>query len=142
MAKQTGDFSVKLQILDYPPVDLHSPPELKRNAYATGSLPPERLRLYNDYYIAESSRLEPTASPLFAPMEMLRDLPPALIITCGDDVLGEEAEKYAAKLIEAGVTVTARRFLNSHHGFTVRRLDEFGAAEGLILQALRVAFDK
>lgn len=65
--------------------------------------------------IDEGQRLEPAASPLFAPDEILFGLPPALVITCGDDSLGEEAERYAARLIHAGVPITACRFLNSHH---------------------------
>lgn len=140
MANQTKEFEIKLQILDYPPVDLYSPPELKRNAYTNKRVLPERGRLYNDLYIDEGQRLEPTASSLFAPEEMLFGLPPALVITCGDDSLGEEAERYAARLIQAGVPITACRFLNSHHGFTVRRLDEFEQAEQMILNALSAAF--
>lgn len=140
MAKERQEFFLQLQILDYPCLDLHTPPELKRNAYTYKRLPPDRMRLYNDLYIDENERLAPFASPLFAPEEMLRGLPPALVITCGDDALGEEGEKYAFKLLEAGIAVTARRFLNSHHGFVVRRLDEYEAAEKLIFAALGQAF--
>jgi acetyl esterase len=140
MSKQTGEFSTVLQILDYAPTDFYSPPELKRNAYAHKQFAPDKVRFFLDMYIDPEKVLEPYASPLFAPLEMLRGLPPALVITCGDDSLGEESERYGFRLMEAGVTVTMKRFLESHHGFTVRRTDEFEAAEGLILTSLKQAF--
>lgn len=158
------DFDIALQILDYPCLDLYTPPQFKRNAYKNPQkIPPEfaelyhsvyaggeyRLdptvssrvaQLYTSVYIDDECRLDPTASPLFAPIEMLARLPETLIFTCGDDIWGEEAEKYAYRLLEAGVQVTARRFLNSSHGFVVRRKGQFEEAEDMILYALnRVA---
>jgi acetyl esterase len=140
MSGQTGDFSTVLQILDYAPTDLYSPPELKRNAYAHKRFAPDKVRFFLGLYIDPGQALEPYVSPLFAPLEMLAGLPPALVITCGDDSLGEESERYGFRLMEAGVTVTMKRFLESHHGFTVRRIDEFESAEKLILTALKQAF--
>jgi acetyl esterase len=140
MSKQTGEFSTVLQILDYAPADLYSPPELKRNAYTHKHFTPDKARFFLGLYIDPDQALEPYASPLFAPPEMLAGLPPALVISCGDDSLGEESERYGFRLMEAGVTVTMKRFLESRHGFTVRRVDEFEAAEKLILTALKQAF--
>ncbi|MDR1903245.1 MAG: alpha/beta hydrolase [Treponema sp.] len=141
MSGQTGEFSTALQILDYAPVDMYSPPELKRNAYTNKGLSPGKCRLGQSLYIDPEQALEPYASPLFAPLEMLAGLPPALVITCGDDCFGEEAERYAFRLMEAGVAVTIKRFLESHHGFTIRRVDEFEAAERMIVNALEQSFN-
>ena len=158
------DFNIVLQILDYPCLDLYTPPQFKRNAYKNlQKIPPDIAKLYNSayvddefrldptayprvvqlfnsVYIDDECRLDPTASPLFAHNEMLIGLPEALIFTCGDDIWGEEAEKYAYRLLEAGVQVTARRFLNSSHGFVVRRKDQFEEAEKMILDALGRVF--
>lgn len=160
------DFNIALQILDYPCLDLYTPPQFKRNAYKNPrKLPPEFAKLchsvyvdgeygfdptassrvaqlYTGVYIDDECRLDPTASPLFAPGEMLTGLPEALIFTCGDDIWGEEAEKYAYRLLEAGVPVTARRFLNSSHSFVVRRKDQFEEAENMIFHALDRIFAK
>jgi acetyl esterase len=151
------DFKVALQILDYPFLDLYTLPQLKRNAYKNPVSIPAKIsaminsafvgdsdptitvraaQLYIDAYVAPECVADPTVSPLLAPDEMLSGLPETLIISCGDDLLGEEAEKYAYRLIEAGVTVTAKRFLDSQHGFVVRRQDQFEAAETLILSTL------
>lgn len=160
------DFNIALQILDYPVLDLYTPPQLKRNVYKNLQNIPLRIarlynsayvdeecgidptvssrvsQLYNSAYIDEDFRLDPTASPLFAPNEMLTGLPEALIITCGDDYLGEEAEKYSYRLLQAGVVVTARRMLNSSHAFVVRRKGQFEEAEEMILDALHRVFTK
>ncbi|MBW7573199.1 alpha/beta hydrolase [Caproiciproducens faecalis] len=160
------DFNIALQILDYPCLDLYTPPQFKRNAYKNPhKIPPEfakiyksvyaddeyRLdptasshiaQLYTDAYVDDEYRLDPTASPLFAPSEMLTGLPETLIFTCGDDIWGAETEKYAYRLLEAGVPVTARRFLDSSHGFLVRRKDQFEEAENMIFDAIGRVFAK
>ena len=131
----THDFSIALQILDYPLLDVHTPPQDKRDADKNPRMV-QAFELLSSVYIDEDRRREPTASPLLAPDTALAGLPEALIITCGDDHLGEEGEKYAYRLLEAGVPVTARRFLASGHGFVVRRTGQYEEAETMILRAL------
>jgi acetyl esterase len=56
-------------------------------------------------------------SPLFAPVEALKGLPPAHIIVCGWDPLHDEGLAYAAKLRSLGIAVTDREYSSMLHGF-------------------------
>jgi acetyl esterase len=56
-------------------------------------------------------------SPLFAPDDDFAGLPPAHIITCGWDPLGDEGRAYADKLAAHGVPVTIEDYPNMVHGF-------------------------
>jgi acetyl esterase len=97
-----------------------------------------------DSYVAADQRQEPTVSPLQASVAQLQGLPPALVITAENDVLRDEGEAYAHKLIEAGVLVTATRYLGTIHDFMMlNALAETPAARAAIAQAsaaLRNAF--
>jgi hypothetical protein len=64
---------------------------------------------WDAYAPDKEDRKKTTASPLSATTEQLEGLPPALIITDENDVLRDEGEAYARKLIQAGVDV--RRFV-------------------------------
>ena len=69
-----------------------------------------------DHYLPESSRrTEPDASPLHA--ENLQGLPPAVILTAEHDVLRDEGEAYAARLLEAHVPTDLQRYAGQMHGF-------------------------
>lgn len=135
MASEKGAFPIRLVILSYPPLDLARDPGGKRLA----DQDPERVetaRLYNDWYIDENRRQEIYASPVYAPKEKLKGLPPFLIITAEKDPLGDEAEQFARQLLEAGVSVTAKRVAGAKHGFLVRRSQGFEVAEKLIFETV------
>ncbi|WP_102347749.1 alpha/beta hydrolase [Bacillus sp. Marseille-P3661] len=140
MAKESKEFDVKLQILDYPPLDLYTDPALKKNTDIT--IPVEKARAYNDLYIDPADRKKPLASPVYASVEMLKGLPPTVILSAELDNLCEEAEKFAMQLIEAGVKVTAKRFLGCEHGFTVKNTGDYKEAEEMIISCLQEVFKK
>jgi acetyl esterase len=73
-----------------------------------------------DHYLPEVSlRADALASPLRASVESFRHFPPTLIVTCEYDLLRDQGEALAAKLVEAGVEVTAVRWMGALHGFLV-----------------------
>ncbi len=80
----------------------------------------EGMQWFWDHYAPdETARRLPEAAPLRAAIEEMRDLPPALVITAELDVLRDEGEAYARKLMQAGVAVTAMRYLGTVHNFVV-----------------------
>jgi acetyl esterase len=72
-------------------------------------------RWFCDHY--QPNVTDPLASPLLASPEQLRGQPPALIVTAEFDLVRDEGEAYARKLMDAGVTVTAARYLGTIHAF-------------------------
>ncbi len=94
------------------------------------------MQWFWDAYVPAAQRQLPTVSPLQASLDQLRGLPPALIIVDENDVLRDEGEAYAHKLQQAGVPVTALRFLGTVHDFVMlNALAETSATRGAIAQA-------
>lgn len=101
---------------------------------------------YSQYLPQSRQRLHPYASPLASVRQA--GLPPALIVTAECDVLHNEAEKYAAALIAAGVPTQVVRFAKvTHSALAVHQpaLDEIAHflrrrlwADGLPKQSLNL----
>jgi acetyl esterase/lipase len=63
----------------------------------------------------------------------LQRLCPALIVTAECDVLRDEGERYAHRLAEAGVDVTAMRALGTLHNFyVIDSLQESGPSQAVL----------
>ena len=78
------------------------------------------MRWFWDAYAPnKEDRKKTTASPLSATASQLDGLPPALLIVDENDILRDEGEAYARKLMQAGVDVTAVRFVATHHDFVM-----------------------
>jgi len=138
-ANQTKEFQIRMQILDYPPLDVYTDPADKK-VPGDVIISAERARAFNALYVEPERANEPYASPVFATKEMLAGLPETLIITAGKDMLRFEADQYAEMLREAGVQVTAQEFTQSNHGFTVNCLEEYEDAQQLYIRMLNKAF--
>jgi acetyl esterase len=118
-ARDRGEPSPLLQILDYPPLDLTVDPGDKRARTDKPLLTPGMGRLFDSSYVPDASRrADPLVSPLLA--DDLTGLAPALVITAEYDILRDEGDAYARALAAAGVPVTHRMVEGVDHAFTHR----------------------
>jgi acetyl esterase len=109
-----------MQVLLYPATDYSSATRSYSEFRENPNLSPLSMQWFWDHYVSEaSSSSDPLVSPLRAHEDVLSKFPPTLIITCEYDILRDEGELFAARLIRAGVAVTAVRWLGSLHGFLV-----------------------
>ncbi len=120
LAKERQGPTIRYQVLFYPVTDA-SLSQKSYEEFADGPwLTTAAMKWFWDAYAPnKEDRKETTASPLAAAVEQLKGLPPALIIVDENDVLRDEGEAYAKKLIQAGVEVTALRVLATHHDFAL-----------------------
>jgi acetyl esterase len=111
-----GGPALALQVLIYPVTDAdfntlsYTDPEnqlmLNRDAM---------IWFWDHYAPDELARNHFNASPLRAPSMV--GLPPAVVVTAEHDVLRDEGELYATRLLKSGVPVEHRRFEGQMHGF-------------------------
>lgn len=136
LAKERGGPRIDFQLLFYPVTDAN----FDTHSYTTYQdgyfLTREAMKWFWDNYTStQTNRKEPTVSPLQATLEQLKGLPPALIINGEFDVLCDEGEAYAHKLMEAGVPVTAVRYHGTIHDFVMLNpITNTPAARGAIEQ--------
>ncbi|MGE4431245.1 MAG: alpha/beta hydrolase [Sphingobium sp.] len=117
-ARSAGAPALAGQLLIYPVADC----DFDRPSYLD---PENQLSLtrsammwyWNQYAPDAARRVEPELSPCRA--SDLTGLPPAIILTAEHDVLRDEGEAYAARLVEAGVPVIHKRFAGQLHAFAM-----------------------
>lgn len=118
MAKERKGPELRRQILLYPVTDgeMDSP---SYQAFADGPwLTKKAMAYFWDAYLPDKAkRKDVYASPVRATLEQLQGLPPALVITDENDVLRDEGEAYADRLMQAGVPVIAVRYKGTIHDF-------------------------
>ena len=137
LAKERGGPHLLYQVLFYPATDARFT-DASYQEFAKGPwLTKTNMEWYWRAYIPNpADRLVPTASPLEASLSQLHGLPPAMVITDENDVLRDEGEAYAHKLMQAGVRVTAVRYLGAIHDFVMlNALSSSPEAVGAVAQA-------
>ena len=116
LARERKEFSIVRQVLLYPWIDLATDPDLKENETNDLPLNAGDFKLLNEVYLNDPEEAKlPLVSPVYA--EDLAGLPPAVVITEGNDPLKEEGMTYAGRLAEAGVPVAHMHFDDMIHGF-------------------------
>jgi acetyl esterase len=120
LAKERGGPPIKFQVLFYPVTNANfdTPSYMTyQNGYW---LTRDNMKWFWSNYLTNQTNVkDPTVSPLQASLEQLKRLPPALIINGENDVLRDEGEAYALKLLEAGVPVAAVRYHGTIHDFVM-----------------------
>lgn len=108
LAKQRGDVSFVHQSMYYPVTDA-AQDTASYLEFADGPfLTAKAMAWFWDCYVPdEERRSEITAAPLRASVNQLAGLPPAFLIVDENDVLRDEGEAYARRLVKAGVPTTA-----------------------------------
>lgn len=141
LARDRGGPSVVHQLLVYPNTDYQtatpSVPEMNDPHFFN----PKAVEWYWGLYLGSAADgASPLASPLRAPD--LRGLPPATVITAEYDPVRDQAERYAARLAEAGVAVQLTRYDGVPHAFFTMTgfLDVAGQAVAHAAARLREAF--
>lgn len=101
---------------------------------------------FDAYLENKNQKKEISVSPLKAEIDDLAGLPPTLIITAENDVLRDEGEEFAQKLIEAGVDTACVRINNTIHDFmllnSLRKSMATKATYKLICKFLKHALHK
>lgn len=140
MAKQRGDVTFCHQSLFYPVTDAAQDTD-SYVEFADGPflLAKSMAWFWNAYLPDEDRRGEITASPLRATLEELAGLPEAFVVVDENDVLRDEGEAYARRLIEAGVRTTTVRYNATIHDFMMLNpLRSSAASTGAIEQAVQI----
>jgi acetyl esterase len=120
LAKERKGPAIRYQVLFYPVTDAGMNTSSYRQFAEGPWLTKAAMEWFWDAYAPkQSDRQKTTASPISATLEQLKGLPPALIIVDENDVLRDEGEAYARKLIQSGVDVTVVRFLATFHDFAM-----------------------
>ncbi|WP_454042919.1 alpha/beta hydrolase [Cellulosimicrobium sp. Marseille-Q8652] len=118
LAKQRGDVAFVHQSLYYPVTDAAQDTASYREFADGPHLRAQGMAWFWDCYLPDHDRrAEITASPLRASLDDLAGLPPALVIVDENDVLRDEGEAYARRLVQAGVRTTCVRYDHTIHDF-------------------------
>ena len=145
LAQKRGMPLPLLQVLLYPVLE-HEPVTSSYQEYGDNpNLSWQTMKwFWNSYLQGQPESANPLVSPLRASETEFAAFPATLIVTCEYDVLRDEGEDLAARLVHAGVDVTAVRWLGALHGFLVTELLAQSASAdaciGLVAEYLKKGF--
>ncbi|GAN01252.1 esterase/lipase [Mucor ambiguus] len=145
LAKQRNlENAIKYQVLFYPVTDATFNTSSYYEFSTDFCLTRKHMQFFWDQYVPDQAdRDNILACPMRASKEELSGLPPALIISAEADVLRDDAENFARKLMDANVVVTTTRVLGVLHGFVANPelfCDETLFALDLAIAGLRRTF--
>ncbi len=118
MARDNKGPGLRLQVLIYPLVDYRcAGGSYEQFGKGYGILEADTMYWFQNHYLGQdpARHNDWRASPLLA--DSHAGVAPAIFVTAGCDPLRDEARNYAAKLIDAGVSVEYREYAGVLHGF-------------------------
>ena len=115
LARDRGTPGLRMQLLEVPALDLTLDGMRSSGVGDDYGITVGEMELCRELYLpSPRSRRDPLASPLHTPG--VAGLPPTRIMTAEFDPLRNEGELFAARLSEAGVPVSHRRYPGAVHG--------------------------
>ena len=119
LARQRRGPDIALQVMFYPILSAHSTGDSHVAPSGGSWMTQAAVATAISAQFSAESQSDAIALPLRANWASLEGLPSALIITAENDVVRDDGEQYAKKLMQAGVDVTAVRYLGTIHDFVV-----------------------
>ncbi|MFT4436532.1 alpha/beta hydrolase [Caballeronia sp. 15715] len=143
LAKRRRGPAIALQVMFYPvmsaSMDSNSYHEFQNGPWITA----KTMQGLVDMQFPPESQTDLNALPLNANFTELEDLPAALVITAENDLVRDQGEHYAKKLMQAGVEVTATRYLGTIHDFiSLDDLAQTSPSRAALMQACSALRDK
>jgi acetyl esterase len=114
-ARDGNGPAISGQVLIYPATDFSRNHPSHREPETSILLTHSVIGWFMNHYLGDADINDWRASPARA--ATLKGLPPAYVLTAGADPLRDEGDEYAARLKDAGVSVTYRHFPGQFHGF-------------------------
>lgn len=112
--RDESDRVIAAQILIYPVIEpIFDSPSYEEFAVGFG-LTRDNMRYFWDCYLGSGAKPAQAAASSASSHD---NLPPAIVLTAGADVLRDEGERYARILSDSGVSISFRRFEGMLHGF-------------------------
>ncbi|MFE0358921.1 alpha/beta hydrolase [Streptomyces nigra] len=113
MSRDRGGPALSAQVLNIPATDSGCHTASMR-LFAEGYVMTRQnaLEMWDMYLASPADAYDPYASPMHT--SNLSGLPPALVVLGDYDVLRDEGDAYARRLVDDGVTVTMRRLPQAH----------------------------
>jgi acetyl esterase/lipase len=140
LAGRRGDVRFTHMSMYYPVTDAAQDTGSYRQFADGPYLTAKAMAWFWDAYLPErDKRTESTVSPLRATREELAGLPETFLIVDENDVLRDEGEAFARRLVEAGVPTTSVRYNATLHDFMMLNpLRGTAATTGAVEQAVHV----
>jgi acetyl esterase len=131
---------LKYQVLVYPAVDMSMTlPAINENAEGP-TLTKVMMKWFVDHYLRDEQDITNVlASPILATDDVLKRVPPAVIVTSEYDPLRDDGEEYGKRLVANGVAASVVRFNGTLHGFfsMLAGVDDASAAHQLVAAMIR-----